>query len=388
VDTVRDLALGRHGDGPAHRAFRARFAQTASALRAKSVEDTAFYRHTPLLSALEVGGCPHDPAVSAGDFHAYCARVQRDWPYTSTVLSTHDTKRSADVRAGIAVLTQCPDHWETLLAQVTERTAHGGGTSSPDPQLAWAAWQTVAGLGPAEPERMQQALLKHAREAGLFTTWTEQNTAYEGALRDFVASGPCGPPGDAVLRFMEELAPHVGANVLGAALVHLTMPGVPDLYQGTEHEYRALVDPDNREPARFDVKGRGALSEEKAALTKAALRLRREHPEWFGGSATYAPLSVEGSGAGHCVAYARSGRVVVAVTRLSLRLAEAGGWRETELVLPEGEWTELLDPERQFSGHARVADLFRRLPVALLVRAEDGAAGLSAGVREGRRERG
>ncbi|WP_428951610.1 malto-oligosyltrehalose synthase [Streptomyces sp. cg35] len=370
VDAVRELALGRRGDGPAHTAFRARFAQTASALRAKSVEDTAFYRHTPLLSALEVGGCPRSPAVTAGAFHAYCARVQRDWPYTSTVLSTHDTKRSADVRAGIAVLTQCPDRWETLLAQVTELTARGGGTSSPDPQLAWAAWQTVAGLGPATPERLQGALLKHAREAGLFTTWTEQNTAYESAVHDFVASGPCGPPGDAVLRFMDELAPHVRANVLGAALVHLTMPGVPDVYQDTEHEYRALVDPDNRAPARFGPKESGALSEEKAALTKVALRLRGEHPEWFGGAATYAPLPVEGAAEGHCVAFARSGRVAVVATRLSLRLADAGGWRETELVLPEGEWTELLAPGRRFSGHARVADVLGSLPVALLVRAE------------------
>ncbi|MEB3962301.1 malto-oligosyltrehalose synthase [Streptomyces kunmingensis] len=369
VDAVRDLALGRHGDGPLHVAFRARFAQTASALRAKSVEDTAFYRHTPLLSALEVGGCPRSPAIPAGAFHAYCARVQRDWPYTSTVLSTHDTKRSADVRAGVAVLTQCPDRWETLLARVTERTAHGGGTSSPDPQLAWAAWQTVAGLGPADPERLQGALLKHAREAGLFTTWTEQDAAYESAVRDFVASGPCGPPGDEVLRFMEVLAPHVRANILGAALIHLTMPGVPDLYQGTEHAFRALVDPDNRAPARFDTEERGPLSAEKAALTRAALRLRREHPEWFGGAATYAPLAAAGTAEGHCVAFARSGRVVVAVTRLSLRLAEAGGWRETELALPEGDWTELLAPGRQFSGHARVADLFQQLPVALLVRA-------------------
>ncbi|MEV3854848.1 malto-oligosyltrehalose synthase [Streptomyces sp. NPDC050095] len=381
VDAVRELALGRRGTGPRHTAFRARFAQTASALRAKSVEDMAFYRHTPLLSALEVGGCPHDPAVSAEVFHAYCARLQRDWPYTSTALSTHDTKRSADVRAGISLLTQCPDRWESLLARVTEDTAHGGGTSSPDPQLAWAAWQTVAGLGPAEPERLQRALLKHVREAGLFTTWTEQNAAYESAVRDFVASGPCGPPGDTVLRFMAELAPHVRANVLGAALVHLTMPGVPDLYQGTEHEYRALVDPDNRAPVSFDVKERGALSVEKAALTRAALRLRREHPEWFGGAATYEPLLAEGPGEAHCVAFARSRRVVVAVTRLSLRLADAGGWRETRLRLPEGEWCELLAPERRFDGHARVADLFERLPVALLVRSDAGTQ-VSAAVRE------
>ncbi|MFE6891075.1 malto-oligosyltrehalose synthase [Streptomyces sp. NPDC057694] len=367
VDVVRDLALGLLGAGPRHEAFRARFAQTSSALRAKSVEDAAFYRYTPLLSALEVGGCPREPAVSAEAFHAYCARVQRDWPDTSTVLSTHDTKRSADVRAGISVLTQCPDRWETLLSEVAGRA------TAPDPQLAWAAWQMVAGLGPAEPERLQQAMLKHAREAGLFTTWTEQNAAYEDAVRGFVASGPCGPPGDEVLRFMDGLLPHVRANVLGAALVHLTMPGVPDLYQGSEREYRALVDPDNRAPARFDEKdgeAHGALSRDKEALTRAALRLRGEHPEWFGGAATYEPLTARGPGEAHCAAYVRSGRVVVAATRLSLRLAEAGGWRDTELVLPEGEWSELLTPGRRFSGPTRVGELFGELPVALLVRGD------------------
>ncbi|MET9498073.1 malto-oligosyltrehalose synthase [Streptomyces sp. NPDC006552] len=387
VDAVRDLALGRRGDGPRYAAFRARFAQTASALRAKSVEDKAFYRYTPLLSALEVGGCPHDPAVSAESFHAYCARMQRDWPATSTVLSTHDTKRSADVRAGVSVLTQCPGRWEELLSRVRERTAHDG-TGAPGPQLAWAAWQTVAGLGPAEPERLQGALLKHAREAGLFTTWTEQDAAYEDAVRAFVASGPCGPPGDEVLRFMTDLAVHVRANILGAALVHLTMPGVPDLYQGTEHEYRALVDPDNRAPARFDARERGPLSEEKAALTRAALGLRREHPEWFGGGATYEPLAATGAAREHCVAYARSGRVVAAATRLSLRLDEAGGWRGTTLGLPAGEWTDVLGPGQRFSGDARVADLFGELPVALLVRTDSPGADGGADGREGLRTAG
>ncbi|MFD7296152.1 malto-oligosyltrehalose synthase [Streptomyces sp. NPDC059897] len=377
VDVVRELALGQLGASPAHAAFRDRFAQTSSALRAKSVEDTAFYRFTPLLSALEVGGAPGDPAVSVAGFHAYCARVQRDWPDTSTALSTHDTKRSADVRAGISVLSQCPDRWEALLSDVTGRTARGGGASAPDPQLAWAAWQTAAGLGPADPTRLRTAMLKHAREAGLFTTWTEQDPDYERAVEDFVASGPGGPPGNEVLRFMDGLAPHVRANVLGAALVHLTMPGVPDLYQGTEHEYRALVDPDNRAPARLGAKEHGA----KAELTRCALRLRRARPEWFGDTATYEPLTAEGPAEAHCVAFARSARVVVAATRLSLRLADAGGWRSTRLALPEGEWVDLLAPEARYSGHARVATLFERLPMALLVRTDqaDGEEGADNG---------
>lgn len=167
-------------------------------------------------------------------------------------------------------------------------------------------------------------------------------------------------------RFAQELAPFVRANVLGAALVHLTMPGVPDLYQGTEREYIALVDPDNRRPFSRPSEG----GDEKAALTVAALRLRRERPEVFGESGTYAPVSARGPAAAHCLAFCRSGEVVTAVTRLALRLDEEGGWRDTVLTLPgEGPWTDLLSPGGDFTGpDVPVAELFAERPVALLVR--------------------
>ncbi|MBC9727465.1 malto-oligosyltrehalose synthase [Streptomyces sp. TRM68367] len=367
VDVVRDLVLGRAGEGPEYTEFRTRFAQTASALRAKSVEDTAFYRYVPLLSATEVGGNPGRPAVSAEEFHAYCARVQRDWPASGTAVSTHDTKRSADVRAALAVLTECPQHWADVLTEVT-RTGEG----VPDAQLAWAAWQTVFGLGPASAERVQRALLKHVREAGLYTSWTEQEPPYEEAVARFVAAGPCGVPGERVAALREALEPHIRANVLGMALLHLTMPGVPDVYQGTESEYRALVDPDNRSVVRFPPEP-SADADDKVAVTRAALRLRARRPEAFGDAATYAPLTAEGPAAAHCVAFVRSGAALTAVTRLSLRLTEAGGWQDTRLPLPPGRWTDAQDPGPEFTGHARVAELFARRPVALLERVGDGA---------------
>ena len=363
VDVVRGLLLGRHGDGPDRLEFRTRFAQTASALRAKSVEDTAFYRYVPLLSATEVGGNPGRPAMSPAEFHAYCARVQRDWPTTGTVVSTHDTKRSADVRAALMVLTECPERWSEVLREVGRADV-----GAPDGQLAWAAWQTVFGLGPADPERVRAALLKHVREAGMHTSWTEQEPSYEEAVAAFLAAGPCGAPGERVARLRRELEPHIRANVLGGALVHLTMPGVPDVYQGTEAECRTLVDPDNRRLVRFPPEESG----DKGALTAAALRLRARRPEVFGEAATYAPLTAEGPAADHVLAYARSGEVVTAVTRLSLRLAERGGWHDTRLALPAGRWADVLTPGREFSGHARVEDLFERLPVALLERIGDG----------------
>ncbi|MYW19081.1 malto-oligosyltrehalose synthase [Streptomyces sp. SID2955] len=364
VGIVRRLLVEPPGDpaAPDHAdrvEFRTRFAQTASALRAKSVEDTAFYRYVPLLSAAEVGGDPGSPGVFPEDFHAYCARVQRDWPLTGTVVTTHDTKRSADVRAALAVLTECPDGWTKLLAEVNRN-----GAGAPDGQLAWAAWQTAFGLGPAEEERVQEALLKHVREAGMYTSWTEQEPPYEEAVAAFVTAGPCGAPGERVAGFRKALEPHVRANVLGTALVHLTMPGVPDVYQGTEGEYRALVDPDNRRPVAFPPEVPG----EKDAVTAAALRLRARRPAAFGASASYDALTAEGPAAEHCLAFTRSGEVVTAVTRLSLRLAEAGGWRDTRLPLPPGRWADVLTGGREFTGHARVADLFDRLPVVLLER--------------------
>ncbi|SCD50165.1 maltooligosyl trehalose synthase [Streptomyces sp. BpilaLS-43] len=369
VDVVRELALGRLGAGAGHAAFCARFAQTASALHAKSVEDTAFYRYVPLISATEVGGDPGRPAVGPEEFHAYCARLSRDWPATGTVLTTHDTKRSGDLRARIAVLSECPERWAALVAQLSR----AAGVAAPDPQLAWQAWQSAygcAGLPAGEAAgRLEPALLKAVREAGLFTSWTEPDPAYERAVTDFVAAGPGSDSGEArsaLTRFSAALEPSVRANVLGAALVHLTMPGVPDLYQGTEREYIALVDPDNRRPFAEPPEDQDA----KAEVTAAALRLRRERPELFDGSGTYAPLAARGPAAAHCLAFCRSGEVVTAVTRLSLRLAEEGGWRDTALTLPDaGPWRDLLAPGREFTGpEAAVAELFADRPVALLVR--------------------
>lgn len=363
VDVVRDLALGRLGDGPDHEGFRTRFAQTSSALRAKSVEDTAYYRYTPLISANEVGGDPGAPAVSPELFHTYCARLARDWPATGTVLSTHDTKRSADVRARIAVLSECPQRWADFLKRITAEAGRLEGGRAPDPHLAWVAWQTAVGFGFPYDSRLETALLKSAREAGLHTSWTEPDPVYERALTAFVGAGPGGPPLYSVALFARELEPYVRANVLGATLVQLTMPGVPDVYQGTEREYLALVDPDNRRP--FE-EGR---PDEKTAVTEAALRLRRDRPEVFGESGTYAPLSARGPAADHCLAFCRSGEVVTAVTRLSLRLEEAGGWAGTELTLPEGRWADLLAPEREFGGGpVGLAELFAERPVALLGR--------------------
>ncbi|NUH40630.1 malto-oligosyltrehalose synthase [Streptomyces samsunensis] len=409
VHVVRDAALGGLGDGPDHRDFCARFAQTAAALRAKSVEDTAFYRYAPLLSAAEVGGDPGRPAVSPEEFHAFAVRRSRDWPATGTVLSTHDTKRSADARARLAALTECPAWWGRTVAELTRPAP------APDPHLAWTAWQTALALGHGDAERLVPAVLKAVREAGLRTTWTERNAAYEAEVSAFLEAGPCAADPSVWTAIGAELDGPARANALGAALLQLTMPGVPDLYMGTEHIYTALVDPDNRRPP--ELGGEPAAqgpSAEKLLLTRAALRLRREHPGWFGPGSGYAPLTAEGPTAAHCTAFVRTGTsertgtfvrtgtsertetpvqtgasermgasvrtsvddpgtaggergAVTVVTRLSRRLAEAGGWGATRLPLPPGRWRDLLTG-RTAEGAVSLEELLARLPVALLVR--------------------
>ncbi|MFI5860704.1 malto-oligosyltrehalose synthase [Streptomyces sp. NPDC051546] len=366
-------------------AFAARFAQTSAALRAKSLEDRAFYRYAPLLSATEVGGDPGSPAVTVAEFHAYCAEREQLWPRAGTVLTTHDTKRSADVRARISALSQAPD-------SVPD-------PAGADPQLAWVAWQTAFGLGadgsPDERRaRLSEALLKAVREAALHTTWTEQDPAYEATVPGYLPAAAPEPSGP--------LAAAARANLLGAALLHLAMPGVPEVYQGAETEYRALVDPDNRRPAVFPRETLARLdagaapsgtAEEKLALTAALLRLRRSEPALFTG---YAPLLARGPAAEHCVAFARgagagagsgpgsdSGPGLVAVaTRLSYGLATAGGWRDTALTLPPGRWRRLAFPgpaegtrEAPYEGETPLAALLGGAwPVAVLLREDADAA--------------
>ncbi|MFI5986248.1 malto-oligosyltrehalose synthase [Streptomyces sp. NPDC051555] len=326
-------------------AFAARFAQTSAALRAKSLEDRAFYRYAPLLSATEVGGDPGRPAVLPEEFHAYCAHLERHWPGSGTVLSTHDTKRSADVRARIAVLSQRPDLMPLLAG-------------APDPRQAWTAFQSALGLGdaPQRTERLAAALLKAAKESALLTSWTDPNPAYEATLAGHLP-GPGALP---------DVSAAAGDGILAMTALHLTMPGVPELYQGGEDECRTLVDPDNRRPVAFPGPPRSATGAAKRALTTTLLRLRRERPELFAG---YAPLAAEGPAAEHCLAYTRSPELLVAVTRLPHLLDVAGGWGDTLLPLPPGAWTPVLDPGREpLTDRVPLKHLLSTGPVTVLVR--------------------
>jgi (1->4)-alpha-D-glucan 1-alpha-D-glucosylmutase len=333
------------------------------------VEDTAFYRWYPLLSLNEVGRDPARPAVDPADFHAFCARLQSDWPATGTVLSTHDTKRSADVRARLTALSEVPHKWAEWLREASDGSRHYFGRQGipvPDRHVEYAAWQyAVVFCSNAADEVVAATMLKSEREAGLRTSWIEQDAAYEERLVSFTRELISGPTYYATADIARAIERPALANSLGATLVQLTMPGVPDVYQGDEERQLLLVDPANRAPYRPRV-GAGEVSE-KLLVTGTALRLRRDHPGWFGAEATYEPLHARGPAAAHCLAFARTGHAVTVATRLSHRLAEAGGWRGTVLPLPDGEWTDLLTG-RPVSGETPLDQLLDRHPVALLTR--------------------
>jgi (1->4)-alpha-D-glucan 1-alpha-D-glucosylmutase len=369
LDEVVSALLG--GDAE----FAVRFQQTSSALAAKGVEDTAFYRWPRFAALNEVGGDPARFGLSVDAFHAECARLAADWPATMTTLGTHDTKRQEDVRARLAVLSELPDEWAS-----TVEAWRGAGTPL-EPELEYLVWQTLVGAWPVSYERFEGYVVKSMREAKLRTSWTEPDADYEKAvlawLRDLFADRARLA---AVEEFVARLAPHARVNSLGQKLVQLTMPGIPDTYQGAELTDLSLVDPDNRRPVDFERRTEllrrldeghrpRDLDEEKLLVTSRALRLRRSRPGWFGQG--YEPITTDP----HLVAFRRGGAVTVA-TRLPCGLEARGGWGDLRLsaelsVEPsvgEGAWRDVLTGGVHTDGEPLVAEVLRDLPVALLVR--------------------
>ncbi len=385
LDLLCDLVLGhRVGspdryDDPARRELVVRFQQTCGPVMAKGVEDTAFYRWFRLASLNEVGGEPEHFGVTPEEFHRYAERIERDWPDTMTTLSTHDTKRSEDVRARLAVLSEIPAEWAGAVRSWRELTAEQRDPLV-DPQTEYLLWQTLVGTwddGPIAPDRLTAYLRKAIRESGEHTSWTAPAEHYEEAVERFALAVLDDPVMHAVGEFVDDHAEAVRAVVLGQKLVQLTMPGVPDVYQGTELVTLALVDPDNRRPVDFGVRAErlarldaGAapadLSDEKLLVTSRALRLRRSAPEAFRGYTVLPATS------GHVVAFGRgeldeadAPAVITVATRLAATLHRLGGWSDDTVTLPPGEWSDVLTGR---PGTPHVPDLLSTLPVALLRR--------------------
>lgn len=339
-----------------------RFQQTSGMVMAKGVEDCAFYRWSRLTSLDEVGGDPSVFSADVEEFHATMATRQRDRPHAMTTLSTHDTKRGEDVRARITVLAELPHAWADALDELLKLVP------LPDPGFGSLLWQAILGAWPASRDRLHGYAEKAMREAGDHTTWTAPDSAYEAAVHAAVDAAFDSPDVRRVLEALLELVGGPGrTNALAAKLVALTVPGVPDVYQGSELWEQSLVDPDNRRPVDFDHRAAvlagdaGDDAADKLHVTCTALTLRRERPELF---STYAPVTATGAAAGHVLAFDRGGAITVA-TRLPAGLAAAGGWGDTAIELPPGSWHDALTGLRT-TGH--VGDLLSSHPVALLVR--------------------
>ncbi|MCW2811159.1 MAG: treY, partial [Friedmanniella sp.] len=321
-----------------------RMQQLSGATMAKGIEDTAYYRYSRFVALNEVGSDPSEFGIDLAGFHTAQVTRQADQPQSMTALSTHDTKRGEDVRARLAVLAEVESEW-TAFAE-----AFLAASTVPNRAFGYFLAQTLAGVGPVERERLHAYAEKAVREASDGTTWTAPDQAFETTVHDSVDRAYDEP---ALRRAWDTLTARLEgpgwSNALGQKLVQLTMPGVPDVYQGTELWEDSLVDPDNRRAVDYPVRRRlladlatkapavDATGAAKLWVTTQALHARRDHPEAFTG---YTALAAEGPAADHLVAFDRGGAITLA-TRLPVGLADAGGWGETILTLP-GELVDRL----------------------------------------------
>jgi (1->4)-alpha-D-glucan 1-alpha-D-glucosylmutase len=339
----------------------ARFQQLTGPVMAKGVEDTAFYRYHRLVALNEVGGSPGRFGIDVGEFHASCRRRAERWPSTMCALSTHDTKRSEDVRARLAVLSEVPDDWAAFAR------AWIGDDDVVDANTRYLALQTLVGAHPLPADRAMAYMEKAAKEAKAHTSWTDPDPVYDRALREWVRSriDDAGFTA-AVDAFVATIRDRGWANALAQKLLQLTMPGVPDVYQGSELWDLSLVDPDNRRPVDYRLRRRvlAELDDMSAAeawarrdgaghpkllVVREALRLRRERPDVFR-SGAYTPLEAGDD----LVAFARADDVVTVVPRLGGR---------GPAPLPPGRWVD------RFTGATFEHEVrLEQFPVALLVR--------------------
>src|SRR5690606_3842154 len=234
-----------------------RFQQLAAPTMAKGVEDTAFYVYNRFIALNEVGGEPLQFGVSPEDFHRAQSEAQRLWPRAMLATSTHDTKRSADVRARLAVLSEIPEDWAEAVERWSKLAEPHWAGATPDRNVEYLLYQTLVGAWPIGADRVLPYLEKACREAKEHTSWTQANAAYEESVRRFAE----GVLGDAELvadleRFVARLVEPGRSNSLAQELIKLTSPGVPDVYQGTELWDLSLVDPDNRRPVDFALRRR------------------------------------------------------------------------------------------------------------------------------------
>ncbi len=362
--------------------FVDRFQQFTSPVMAKGVEDTAFYCWNRLVAMNEVGGNPACGGYDLRRFHEYNGHMQRTFPETMTSLSTHDTKRSDDVRARLLVLTEVPDQFAEAVQRWSRNNSRHRGDSSDlvDTGTEWFLYQTLVGAWPIEASRLRDYMQKAMREAKVRTSWVSNNADYESALNRFIDSILADTEFVADLRsFVDDILRAGRHNSLTQTLLKYTAPGVPDLYQGGELWDLSLVDPDNRRPVDYELRSR--LLEQMRSMTVAqvmqnsedgfpklwliqhALHLRNQHPEWFGAKANYEPIYARGSQSDRVISYLRGTKVLAVAARWS----HAARWDQTSINVPAGLWTDCLTGRKISAGNCELNDLLAEFPVSLLV---------------------
>ncbi|MFO7593622.1 MAG: malto-oligosyltrehalose synthase [Pseudomonadota bacterium] len=406
--------------------FVMRFQQYTAPVTAKALEDTSLYNYNRLLSLNEVGGDPSHFGISLEAFHASAKERIKQWPASMLATSTHDNKRSEDVRARLNVLSEIPALWKKQLGLWSRSNRRHrrqvDTTTAPTRNDEYHLYQTLLGSWPLEPmdeqgleyyrQRIQDYMRKAIREAKLHTSWINVNEAYEKAVADFVERLLSGGEKNAFLEDFVPFAHNVARlglyNSLSQTLLKLTTPGVPDIYQGCELWDFSLVDPDNRRPVDYDLRSNllkaltdrdsdlAALWPEllenfedgraKLLLVQRLLRLRRDHPLLFE-NGDYLPLEVQGEHAGHLCAFSRrndEAALIVIAPRWFVSLcgeeqrAPIGQsvWGETAVILPDShsgtEWTNLLDgaslrlAEQNGRLAAPLAQVLRTCPAGVL----------------------
>jgi len=420
-DFLRDVLLGEAAASrPAsHRQamleFAMKFQQVTAPVTAKGVEDTAFYRYNRLVCLNEVGGDPSRFVVTSSGLHQANLERAKTWPHSMLATSTHDTKRSEDVRARIAVLSELPELWQRHLSRWSQlnrgKRRQVDDAPAPDREDEYLLYQTLAGLWSPELhtdttiQRLQAYMQKAGREAKRSTSWINPNAEYEAAVNEFIVQLLTNPDRNAFLRDFSTLAATLTffgrINSLATTALKITAPGVPDFYQGTELPALTLVDPDNRAPVDFEsVAGRlQSLAEisdvrtlledadgarAKLYVTAKLLQLRAAEEQLFA-QGSYQPLQVEGERKEHVFAFARvhEGRgLIVVLPRWTARLMRGEPmlplgdvWGDTRIIVGNVLNADLeetltvqparIAPERE-ERSLRVAQLFASFPVSVL----------------------
>jgi len=365
--------------------FVTRFQQVTGPVMAKGAEDTAFYCYHRFIALNEVGGDPGRYGVTVEQFHGWCQNMQRHWPNTMLATSTHDTKRSEDVRARLVTLSEMPGQWMDRVSAWSKRHIRYWGNQTPDHNFEYFWYQTLAGIWPIELERALPYSEKAVREAKVRTSWTDPHPEYEASVSSFVRS--LYADGEFLQELgglVDDLDTYGQQTSLSQTLLKLTAPGVPDLYQGTELWDFSLVDPDNRRPVDYDVRRRllrelPGLSPEdiwhrrreglpKLWVIQQTLRIRHERPHAFGLRGNYSPLYARGGKSAHLVSFMRGEEIITLAPRLFQHVKK--GWDDTVLDLPAGRWRHAFDGRIFDGGTCGVQDLLGRFPVGLLCKTD------------------